>query len=519
MGLPAVIKALLKPSAYAEACGKITFLQTHISYIFLTDKYAYKIKKPVDFGFLDFTAIEKRLYFCKEEVRLNRRLAPDIYLNVTPITRVRGGYRVGGTGRVVEYAVKMKRIPDKVILERMIKDGTITTEVIKRVAEKIAAFHKDALTNKGISGFGEIEIIRQNIEENFSQVSPFTGTAISNKRLDKIRSYAGEFLEKNVGLFKKRVEAGFIRDCHGDIHSEHIGVEDGIFIFDCIEFNRRFRYSDTVSDAAFLSMDLEFRGRGDLARVFEEGYFSATGDSEGKRLLDFYKCYRAFVRGKVEGFKLKEPEESSEDKKDALLKALLYFDLSYEYATGGHKSLLLLVCGLAGTGKSTVARLIAEKTGMAIISSDEARKGLFSLPKRAHRYEGFKKGIYSERATDKTYNELVKKGFEFLKSGRSVILDATFSKNTYIKEASIAAKKAKADFKIIECVSDDAVIKARLKKRLRDKTSISDATWDIYLKQKEIFERIKNPDIRLSTDKPDDEIVETAIKDVLTERP
>ena len=519
MGLPTVIKALLKPSAYPEGCGKIMFLQTHISYIFLTDKYAYKIKKPVDFGFLDFTAIEKRLYFCKEEVRLNRRLAPDIYLNVTPITRVRGGYRVGGTGRVVEYAVKMKRIPDKVILERMIKEETITAEIIKRVAEKIAAFHKDALTNKGISGFGEIEIIKQNIEENFSQVSSFIGTTISGKRLDKIRSYAEGFLRKNADLFKKRVSAGFIRDCHGDIHSEHIGAEDGIFIFDCIEFNRRFRYSDVVSDAAFLSMDLEFRGRGDLAKAFEKEYFSATGDIEGKRLLDFYKCYRAFVRGKVEGFKLNESEESSEDKKDALLKALRYFDLSYEYSTGGHKPVLLLVCGLIGTGKSTVSRLIAGKTGMAIISSDEARKTLFSVPKRAHRYEGFKKGIYSESATDKTYAELVKKSLEFLKSGRSVILDATFSKNTYIKEAEKAAKKAKAYFKIIECVSDDAAIKTRLKKRLKNKTSISDATWDIYLKQKEDFERIKNPDIRLFTHKPDDEIVETAIKDVLTERP
>ena len=156
------------------------------------------------------------------------------------------------------------------------------------------------------------------------------------------------------------------------------------------------------------------------------------------------------MRGKVEGFKLKEPEESSEDKKDALLKALRYFDLSCEYSTGGHRPVLLLVCGLIGTGKSTVARLIAGKTGMAIISSDEARKSLFSIPKRAHRYEGFKKGIYSEKATDKTYNELVKKGLEFLESGRSVMLDATFSKNTYIKEASIAAKKAEADFKKYE---------------------------------------------------------------------
>ncbi|MFZ3072669.1 MAG: phosphotransferase, partial [Thermodesulfobacteriota bacterium] len=373
MALPAVIKALLKPSAYPKGCGKVTLLQTHISYILLTGKYAYKIKKPVDFGFLDFTALEKRLYFCKEEVRLNRRLAPDIYIGVVPVVRVRRGYRVEGKGRIVEYAVKMKRIPDEVILERMIKEETITTEIIKRIADRIASFHKHALTNKGISGFGKIEIIKQNGEENFSQVSPFIGTTISNKRLNKIRAFAEGFLRKNAPLFKKRVEAGFIRDCHGDIHSEHIGIEDGIFIFDCIEFNRRFRYCDVVSDAAFLSMDLEFRGRPDLAKIFEKEYFSTTGDSEGKRLLDFYKCYRAFVRGKVEGFKLNESEESSADKKNALLNALLYFDLSYKYATGGYKPALLLVCGLIGTGKSTVARLIASRTGMAIISSDETR--------------------------------------------------------------------------------------------------------------------------------------------------
>ena len=498
MTLPGLIEKLLLPDAYPHRPDRVELLQTHISYIFLTPDLVYKIKKPVDFAFLDFTTLEKRLFYCHEEVRLNRRLAPDVYMGVAAVTEEDGRVRMEGTGSPVEYAVKMKRLPEESILENKIKKGTVTEEMIERVARAIADFHGRAWTDGRISAFGSPEVIKKNTDENFSQTSDFVGLTLSRKVYEDIKGYTERFLEENRGLFIKRMEDGHIRDCHGDIHSEHISITNGIDIFDCIEFNERFRFSDTVSDLAFLSMDLDFHNRHDLARVLDSTYFSATGDAGGRALLDFYKCYRAYVRGKVEGFELKEPEVDDNEKRRARIRALHHFHLARLYATGGFRPLMVVVCGLSGTGKTVISRRLSEYTAMVHLASDVVRKRLAGLRPEEHRFEPFGRGMYSRDFTEKTYGMLISEAGRLLGSGRSVILDATFSRKKFLKDAKKEALERGAEFHIVLCTSDDETVRKRLLRRREEKTW-SDALWDVYLKQKETFEPVEERHITVDT--------------------
>ncbi len=460
----------------------------------------------MDFGFLNFTTLEARLEYCREEVRLNSRLAPDVYIDVVPIFYVDGRAKIGELGEpgeAVEYAVKMRRLDEGRILSEMISSGKAGTEEIERVARVVAAFHEMAETGPRISEFGSVKVISGNVAENFSQTESFVGRTIPKERFDEIKSYSEGFLEENATLFGKRQDGGYIRDCHGDIHSEHIAMEDSIEIFDCIEFNERFRYSDVVSDAAFLSMDLEFRSRGDLSGAFERAYFKSTGDTEGERLMDFYKCYRAYVRGKVEGFRLDEAEETDIDKRRARAHAAVYFHLAHLYATCGATPVMLVIRGLPATGKSTLSCEISALTGMARISSDGVRKELFKVPATEHRHAGYEEGIYTKEATEMTYATLVERGVKMLEKRRSAILDATFAKREYIERAQSAALEKGALFYVIECACDDEVVRDRMRSRTkkpREGSDVtSDATWEVYLKKKEGFEDIANKRLILDT--------------------
>lgn len=508
MGLPPIIMDLLDPGSYPEHPGKIELRQTHISYLLFTPEFVYKIKKPVDFGFLDFTTLDKRLFYCEEEVRLNRRLAPDIYIGVVPVVTREGRALMQAEGKPIEYAVKMKRIEADKVLERMLEKDKATPEIIGRIANVIAGFHMNAATGKHISAFGSPEVISRNTEENFSQTKYFVGDTISKRLFERIRSYTDNFLNDNPLLFMKRIKEGYIRDCHGDIHSEHIAVNDRIEIIDCIEFNERFRYSDVVADFAFLSMDLDSRNRADLSRVLDEEYFVETGDSDGKRLLDFYKCYRAYVRGKVEGFKSREPEVSEDERLDAIISARSHFRLAGTYADGRPSPLIVVIRGLSGTGKSTLADALASKTGFVRLSSDAIRKELAGVPHDEHRFEEFKKGIYSDDFTEKTYGELVQRASEYLRQGRSVIVDATFSKRKFLEDAKAAALEAglKEDcFHVVECAADDETVRKRLAKRCDetvDGRAVSDAVWDIYIKQKEVYEDAELSCVKIGPAKP-----------------
>ena len=326
-----VVEALMKPEAYDEDPGSIEMVQTHISFVFLTRNFVYKVKKAVNFGFLDFTTLEKRRFFCEKELELNRRLCEDMYLEVVSINRS-NAIKIKGEGETVEYAVKMKRMPQEKMLSKLLEENKVDDKLVDKIAKTIAEFHSKAETNKKIIEFGSLTIIETNWKENFEQTEEYIDKTISTKDFKLIRGRVEDFMKRNVPLFEKRIAEGRVRDCHGDIHSDNIFVADRIYIFDAIEFNERFRYSDVAADIAFLAMDLDFRGRTDRSNFFVERYVEYSGDQELMRLLPFYKCYRAYVRGKVVSFKLQDPNVRSREKNTARKEAKAYFKLAATYA-------------------------------------------------------------------------------------------------------------------------------------------------------------------------------------------
>lgn len=325
-----IVKALMTPEAYEEDPKNIELIQTHISFIFLTRKFVYKVKKAVNFGFLDFTTLRKRRFYCEKELELNRRLCREMYLEVVPINKGTT-IRIKGEGKPVEYAVKMKRISQEKIMSKLLERNKIDNKVIDRIARIIAEFHSKAKTNSTITSYGSLRLIETNWKENFEQTKKFINDTINAENFRLIRDKVEEFMRKNTTLFTKRMSDKRVRDCHGDIHSGNIFITDKIYIFDAIEFNERFRYSDTVADVAFLAMDLDFRNRGDLSDFFITKYSEYSRDLEMTKLLPFYECYRAYVRGKVTSFRLNDPNISKKEKKAAKKEAALYFKLATNY--------------------------------------------------------------------------------------------------------------------------------------------------------------------------------------------
>jgi len=326
-----VVEALMKPEAYDEEPGQIELAQTHISFVFLTRNFVYKVKKAVDLGFLDFTTLEKRRFFCEKELELNRRLCGDMYLEVVPINRS-NVIKIKGEGKTIEYAVKMKRMPQERMMNKLLEENKVDSKLIDKIAKIITEFHSKAETNRRIREFGSLAIIETNWKENFEQTGEFVGKTISMKNFKLIHERIDDFMKRNVHFFERRAAEGRVRDCHGDVHSGNIFVTDRIYIFDAIEFNERFRYSDVASDIAFLAMDLDFKERPDLSNFFIKEYVKYSGDQELTKLLPFYKCYRAYVRGKVTSFKLKDPSVSAEEKSVAMQEAKAYFKLASTYA-------------------------------------------------------------------------------------------------------------------------------------------------------------------------------------------
>jgi uncharacterized protein len=332
MDITSLQKALVDPSIYPDLPEKVEFIETHISLLFLTRAYVYKVKKPVDFGFLDFTSLDKRKYFCEQEVKLNRRLSPDIYLGVVAITFDRNGVSFNGKGQVEEYAVQMKRIPEEWLLDKLLEKGQVDRAMIGALSERLARFYASAETNEHIKSFAKPERVKQDTDENFDQTRKYVDAVISRSVYEEIRKRTNEFFRTRDALFHRRIASERIRDCHGDLRLEHIFWGKEIAIFDCIEFNDRFRYTDVAADIGFLAMDLDYHGREDLSAHLVRRYIETSDDQEVLEMLDFYKCYRAYVRGKVESFRLDDPHIPEGEKRGALTRAKKYFELARGYA-------------------------------------------------------------------------------------------------------------------------------------------------------------------------------------------
>ncbi|MFQ5974909.1 MAG: hypothetical protein ACE5J5_01145 [Candidatus Hydrothermarchaeales archaeon] len=329
-----VVEALMKPSAYEEDVEEVRLLQTHISFVFLTGKYVYKIKKPVDFVFLNFTTLEKRKFFCEEEVRLNRRLCGDMYVGVLPITKHNGKIRVNGEGEVIEYAVKTKELPQETMMSELLEKDHVGKKEISSIAKILTDFHSKAEVYKKKNDLGSLKTVSFNALQNFDQTRQLRGNLIDAKIFDFIEDETKRFMESNKALFEKRLEEERVRETHGDVHSGNIFILSPakIYIFDAIEFNKSFTVYDIAAEVAFLAMDLDFHERHDLAEYFIEKYVEYSGDEELLDLLPFYECYRANVRAKVNSFRLSDPNITKQEKREAEELTKQYFDLAYEYA-------------------------------------------------------------------------------------------------------------------------------------------------------------------------------------------
>ncbi len=469
-----LIDFLMDTRSYPERPRAVSHLETHISHVFMGDRFVYKVKKPVDFGFLDFSTLKKRHYFCEQEVVLNSRLAKGIYLGVQPIYKGRRGFCFSPQegSLPAEYAVRMKRIPHECLLFKLISEGRPLYGLLEDVGGTLARFHGDAAPYKGRK-FGGIEAIGAATDENFEQIRPFTGLTVDRKIFTSLMMYTRTFIAEHKAVFAERRRNGFIRDGHGDLHCQHICLEHPPVIFDCIEFNRGFRIIDILEDIAFLFMDLEYRGRFDLSARLHKAYFARQPKVLNEELLRFYKIYRAVVRGKVEGFAARNVEDRSEREK-AVARARDYFGLAGYYISHFQKPFNPVVfMGLSGSGKSTIARDFSPNA--VILRSDEMRKEIAGLRKGRHAYSSVGEGIYTPELTNRIYRLMLDRAIECARKGKKVIVDATYLKADQRKDFHETCIARGLNPFFIHCFAPEAVLKDRIRKRMEAGTDVSDA--------------------------------------------
>jgi hypothetical protein len=485
-----IIAALQQPTAYPHPADKVMHLETHISHVFLAGEYAYKLKKPVDFGFLDFTTAEKRRAACADEVRLNARLAPDIYLGVVPVCRGKAGYHVRPQGCApgeteTEVLVHMRRFPQDGLLDRLAMAGRLTPDIMTDIARQLAQFHASTGRSPAIDQYGSVEGIRAPVLQNFVQTRPYIGLTVSAATHARLHGWSEEFLRTHADLFAARVRTGKIVDGHGDLHLRNMCKIDGrVLIFDCIEFNPALRAGDVMNDIAFLIMDLHHRALTALANRFLNEYLEQTRDTVGLMLLDFYRVYRACVRAKVMSFE--SDAAPAAERHNVEQEAASYFDLA-EQALAPRTPGLLLTCGVSGSGKTTLARQAAEVLDGVMVRSDAVRKHLAGIPLDL-RGEQSGTDIYTPAMTTRTYAALLQHARDIIASGRWAILDAVFGKCSERAVAAALAHELRVPFGILSCVAPHAELVRRLDRRSAEGRDISDATVTVLEQQLTHFE-------------------------------
>lgn len=493
MVLPLLIEAMARPDFYPHRPHRVEVIQTHISYVFLADDEVYKIKKAVRLPFLDFSTLERRHHFCQQEVTLNRRLAADVYRGVVGIAPTSPGYEftTDDDPAAIEYAVHMRRLPADRILSHLLERNEVNLEMIDSLVERLVEFHRTARTDDEITANGAPERIRQVMENSFETVRRFRKTMIKAADDDAIQRFCRKFLEERRTLLHRRQEEHRIRDCHGDLHSEHVCFANPLVIFDCIEFNQRFRYCDVASEIAFLVMDLDFHGRSDLSERLVSRYCDCAGDPDLPGLVPFYACHRAYVRGMVDSLTNEEAEVAIADRENALDRARRHFALSYQYIWA-YRPALIVVNGLSGAGKSTLAAALRNRFGFLHLNSDVIRKQLAGLDPEARYGSEENSGLYTEERTRETYGTMFARAEEALKTKRGVILDATFPRRTDRRDARLLAERRGVPFLLVECRCTEAEIRKRLDERIRTDRGPSDADWKVYLEQRRRTEPFTN---------------------------
>lgn len=331
--LPSFIQYLQQESSYPHSATDIRLVQTHISFVLLAGDSVYKWKKPVDFGFLNFSTLEKRKYYCEQELQLNRRLCPELYEELVSVTKDGDSFCLNGVGDVVEYGIKMARMPEERMMGRVMAAGGLKRAHLDEIITQLVPFYEAAAGDSDIQDFGKASSVAVNVLENFEQTETFVDKgALTKAQFDMIGSYSKEFLT-HEDRFQARIDAGKIRDCHGDMHSANICLADPVYIFDCIEFNERFRYTDVAADVAFLAMDLDFHGETELSTYFIEQFVKKSGDEGLMGMLNFYKCYRTYVRAKIALFTASDPAVDEQTTAACIEQAKKHFVLAEKYAT------------------------------------------------------------------------------------------------------------------------------------------------------------------------------------------
>jgi hypothetical protein len=479
MDLPKLLERLADPATYPAPPARVGVRQTHISAVFLAGTVVYKVKKPVSLGFLDFSTLDRRRHFCEEEVRLNRRLAPDVYLGVVPVTVEGGRVRVEEPGEPVEWAVKMVRLPDGASLLDRVRRGEVGVADMARLARFLAAFHRAAASGPEVAAGGRFEVVAGNTRKNYTQAEAHVGVTVSRAVFDRLRSLTDAHLDRLRPRIGGRAARGVPHDTHGDLHLDHVYFRPGgePFAIDCIEFNERFRYADPAADLAFLLMDLRFHHRPDLAADLEREYVRASGGEELAGLLPFYVAYRAAVRGKVEGMKQAEIEVPQSSRAAAAERAkghwLLALGVLDEPA---RRPGLVLVGGLSGTGKTHLAKRVAAEAGFEFLRSDVVRKELAGLAEADRGGDD----LYTPTHTARTYAECLRRADVLLFEGKRVILDATFRAAVHRREAVELARRRRVPVLGVICGASEETVRGRLAARSGD---VSDATWDVYRRQ------------------------------------
>ena len=484
MDLARLIDALSDSAAFGASGQSVEVRQTHISVVFLVGDEVYKIKKPVKLGFLDFSTLGTRLHYCEEEVRLNARLAPDVYLGVVPIIERAGRLQVAAAGEPIEWAVRMRRLPDEATLESRLEHGTVRSSQIAELARTIAGFHAAAERSARIATFGRLDVVTANARGNFEQSRGQIGQTISAAVFERLRERTDAALAEHAELIESRAARGVPCDTHGDLRIDHVYFLDdapsaaNTRIIDCIEFNEAFRYADPIADVAFLIMDLKYVGEHTLAKTLTDAYFAAAHDDEGRRLLSFYVAYRAAVRGKVEGLKQAETEVSPDDREHARRKARGYWLLALgELEPPAQKPGLVLIGGLPGSGKSTLAAELAERANFELIRTDMVRKQLAGKDPGTSEPQAFGSGLYTAAWNERTYAEALRRAEALLFEGRRVIVDASFREDARRQAFIEATSRLKVPVVLLQCEADAEVIRQRLSARSGD---ASDADWSIY---------------------------------------
>lgn len=493
----AVCAAMNDPRWYPHPVSKIERRDTHISAVFLTGQWAYKLKKPLNLGFLDFREPIDRKKFCEREVFLNRRLSQGIYFDTVEITEdEKKGFSLEGSGTVVEYAVRMKQIPDRYRLSSLLRENALHPSDLEELGGRLAIFYEKSDRNDTIDAFGRRDVMIFNSEENFQQIDPYAERLLDTERWKFVREVNRSFLYHRRAIFERRIEEGKIRDGHGDLRTDHIYFFDGIQIIDCIEFNDRFRYGDIAADLAFLHMDMEELGFPEQSQEILKGYLDRSRDFDLYGIVDFYAAYRAIVRLKVACIRYDE-EENEARRRTIKAEIDAHLDQAYRYTVFFSRPTLWVFCGLPASGKSSLAQRLSHILSIGLIGSDALRKQMDMKPK----VTSYGKGAYSEKNRGRVYARMLTLAQEKLKNGHSVILDATYSTRKSRQEVVALASDTESNLIFVQCVCSRKTISSRLEER-NEAPGLSDARIthldDFFLHYEPLTEL--NPDTHITVD-------------------